>query len=161
MKNFYFFTAWWFPLTAFFPPLGNIAHFFPHLHSHSLQYDSMEAEAKVSLLSGSASEQNGAFTKQGACRETWKEDAYVLKQRPRCCFFRSFCRRVALWRVLAPAAAEVRSPTFWIHGYWGLGPWPHVLAQSTWEGVVSWKQRLWGSLKSPSVSRSWQIMTAL
>ena len=72
----------------------------------------MEAEAKVSLLYGSASEQNGAFTKQGT---------YVLKQRPHFCCFCSFCSQVSLWRVLAPAVAEVWMPTFWIHGYWGLG----------------------------------------
>lgn len=120
-KIFIFFTTWWFPLTAFFPPLGNITYFFTHLHSHSLQYDSMEPEAKVSLLYGLASEQNGAFTKQGTCNETWKGDTYVLMQRPRFCCFCSFCWQMSLWRVLAPAAAEVWMPTFLIHGYWGLG----------------------------------------
>lgn len=33
----------------------------------------------------------------------------------------------------------------------GWGPWPHVLAQSTWEGVASWQQQVWCSLKNPSV----------
>lgn len=37
----------------------------------------------------------------------------------------------------------------------GWGPWTRVLAQSTWEGVVSWQQQIWCSLKNPSV---FQIM---